>query len=194
LTYLKIAVFNGLALHLGGWGWRSFRTGFVQKFTSCMLLIADGDGISYHDNHSAVLRSNVHSIKAHNYSTAALGPPDLNRRLIWNGCHRLRRMCPLRINRPLCPRHCWLSLQMHVYPIGLGLSHLCCILFYPVEEFFSASGQADMLDAHVNALFNVAVANALVDDDADGGFGDVVNYAGFTVVDFVGHAVEMSDL
>lgn len=49
-----------------------------------------------------------------------------------------------------------------------------------------------MLDAHINTLFNVAVTNALVNNDADGGFGDVVDYAGFTVVDFVGHAVEMS--
>lgn len=83
---------------------------------------------------------------------------------------------------------------MHVYPVGLGLPHLCRIIFYPVEEFFSASGQADVLDAHINALFDVAVANALIDDDADGGFGDVVNYSSFAMVNFVGHAVEMSNL
>ncbi len=50
-----------------------------------------------------------------------------------------------------------------------------------------------MLDAHVNALFNVAVADALVDDDAHGGFGYVVDYSGFAVVDFMGHAVGMSN-
>ena len=45
-----------------------------------------------------------------------------------------------------------------------------------------------MLDPDVDTLFNVAIPDALVDDDADGGFGDVVDDAGFAVVDFVGHA------
>lgn len=46
-----------------------------------------------------------------------------------------------------------------------------------------------MLDANVDALFDVPVSDSLVDDDADGGFGHVVDYPGFAVIDFVGHAV-----
>lgn len=47
-----------------------------------------------------------------------------------------------------------------------------------------------MLDADVDALLNVSVANSLVDYDSHCGFGDIVNDAGFTVVDFVWHAVQ----
>ena len=45
-----------------------------------------------------------------------------------------------------------------------------------------------MLDADVDPLFEIAVANLLVDDDADGGLGHVVDNARLAVVDFVGHA------
>ena len=44
-----------------------------------------------------------------------------------------------------------------------------------------------MFDADVDSLLHVAVADFLVDDDADGGAGHVVDDAGFAVVDFVGH-------
>lgn len=50
-----------------------------------------------------------------------------------------------------------------------------------------------MLNPDVDSLFQVAVAHFLVNDDPNGGFGDVVDYTGFAVVDFVGHAVRMSE-
>ena len=50
-----------------------------------------------------------------------------------------------------------------------------------------------MLNPHVDTLFDVAVADAFVDDDTDGGFGYVVDNTSFAVVDFVGHAMKMLD-
>ena len=45
-----------------------------------------------------------------------------------------------------------------------------------------------MLDSDIHALFDVPVADSLVDYDAHGGLRYVVDDAGFAVVDFVGHA------
>ena len=46
-----------------------------------------------------------------------------------------------------------------------------------------------MFDANVDSLFNIPVADTLVDYDAHCGFGDIVDNAGFAVINFVGHAV-----
>ena len=45
-----------------------------------------------------------------------------------------------------------------------------------------------MLDADIDALFDISIANSFVYYDADGGFCDVVNHTGFAMIDFVGHA------
>lgn len=45
-----------------------------------------------------------------------------------------------------------------------------------------------MLNADVDSLLDVPVADSLVDYDAHCGFGDIVDDAGFAVVNFVRHA------
>ena len=45
-----------------------------------------------------------------------------------------------------------------------------------------------MLDADVDALFEVPVADFLVDDDAHSGLGHVVDNTGFAVIHLVWHA------
>lgn len=46
-----------------------------------------------------------------------------------------------------------------------------------------------MFNADVHSLLQVSVADFLVDDDANGGSGHVVDDTGLAVVDFVGHLV-----
>lgn len=46
-----------------------------------------------------------------------------------------------------------------------------------------------MLNADIDSLLDVPVADSLVDYDTHGGFGDIVDDAGFTVVNFMRHAV-----
>ena len=50
-----------------------------------------------------------------------------------------------------------------------------------------------MLDADVDSLLNVPVANTLVYYDSHCGFGDIVDDAGFAVVDFVWHAEQYQE-
>ena len=111
----------------------------------------------------------------------------LNRRLIRNRHHSLHPQ--FRIDRPLQPWTQRLPLQKHVDALSLRLLLLARVVFYSIDEFLSRSGEGDVLDAHVNSLFDVAIADTLVDDHADGGFGDVVDDASFAVVDFVRHTV-----
>jgi len=111
----------------------------------------------------------------------------LNRRLVRNWCDTLR-VVALCGDCPCFPGHRGLALQMHVHTLGLGLLHLLGVLLNTRQEVFTRAGQADVLDPDVNALLDVAIADLLVEDDADSGFSNVVDDTSLAVVDLVGHA------
>lgn len=82
-----------------------------------------------------------------------------------------------------------MTLKVDSCAIRLRLLLLLCVCLDAGEELVSGSGFLDVFDADVNALLHVSVSDLLVEDDADGGFGDVVDNAGLSVVDFVWHTL-----
>lgn len=84
-----------------------------------------------------------------------------------------------------------LSLQVDVDTLLLGLALLDGVLLNTVDELLTRAGVRNVLDADVDALLEVAVADTLVDDDTNGGLGNVVHDTGLTVVDLVGHTVKI---
>jgi hypothetical protein len=79
-----------------------------------------------------------------------------------------------------------LSLQVQVDTLLLSLALLDGVLLDTVDELLTGAGMGDVLDTDVEALLEVAVANTLVDDDADGGLGHVVDDTGLAVVVLIG--------
>lgn len=83
-----------------------------------------------------------------------------------------------------------LALQVDVDTLLLGLALLDGVLLDAVDELLTGAGVLDVLDADVDALLEVAVVDALVQEDTDGGLGHVVDDTGLTVVDLVRHTNE----
>jgi len=73
-----------------------------------------------------------------------------------------------------------------VYALLLCLPLLLRVPLHAREKLVSAAGFANVLDANVDALLNVPVADLSVEDHAERGLGDVVYDTGLAVVDFVG--------
>jgi hypothetical protein len=111
----------------------------------------------------------------------------LNRRLVRN-CRDTLRVVILRGDCPCFPGHRGLALQMHVYTLSLCLLHLLGVLLNTRQEVLTRAGQADVLDADVNTLLDIAIADLSVEDDTDSGFSNVVDDTSLAVVDLVGHA------
>lgn len=83
-----------------------------------------------------------------------------------------------------------LALQVDVDALLLGLTLLEGVLLDTVDELLAGAGVLDVLNADADALLEVAVVDALVEEDTDGGLGDVVDDTGLTVVNLVGHTVQ----
>merc|ERR1711970_1419077 len=69
----------------------------------------------------------------------------------------------------------------------LGLGDLGVVGGDTIQETLTRLGVLDVLNADIDALGDDATANALVDNDTNGTFGDVENAASGTMVHFVGH-------
>ena len=86
-----------------------------------------------------------------------------------------------------------LTLQVNVDTLLLGLALLDGVLLDTLDEVLTGAGVLDVLNADADTLLEVAVVDLLVKDDTDGGLGDVVDNTGLTVVDLVGHTVQLLD-
>lgn len=79
----------------------------------------------------------------------------------------------------------WLSLQVDVLASLLGVSLLSSVGLDTGQELVTRTRVLDVLDTDVDALLDVAVADLAVEDDTDGGLGDVVDNTSLSVVDLV---------
>lgn len=108
----------------------------------------------------------------------------LDRGLVGNWSNVLR-LVVLGANSASLTGLSWLSLQVDVLASLLGVSLLCGVGLDTGQELVTRSRVLDVLDADVDALLDVAVADLTVQNDTDCGLGDIVDNTSLTVVDLV---------
>lgn len=82
-----------------------------------------------------------------------------------------------------------MSLDLDLGSSSLGLPLLLGIRLDSSEEVLTRTAVSNVLLADVDALLNVSVADLLVEDDADGGLGYVVDDTGLSMVELVWHTL-----
>lgn len=104
--------------------------------------------------------------------------------VVW---YRVQRLDLLDLDGSRASWHGGLSLQLHTLALLLGFLPLAGVLLHSVQELFSRSGMCNVLDSDVDSLLDVSIADLFVNDDTNGGFGNVVDYTGLAVVDLERH-------
>lgn len=89
----------------------------------------------------------------------------------------------------LFARHERLALELNGLAVGLGGLLCGSVGLDTGKELVAGTGVADVFNADVDALLDVAVSDLTVEDDTDSGLGYVVDNAGLSVVDLVRHTV-----
>ena len=83
----------------------------------------------------------------------------------------------------------WNSLGADFDSTLLGLTLFCIISVDAVNESLSALRLADVFNANVDALWHNTSANLLVDNHTNCMFGNIEDFSGFAMVEFVWNTV-----
>ena len=110
--------------------------------------------------------------------------------VVGNGLQALGLVLLARDGVSLTGLHC---LALKEDGLALGLCGLlgCGVGLDTGEELVARARVADVLDADVDALLDVAVSDLAVEDDSNGRLGHVVDDTGLAVVDLVRHTVRV---